>query len=70
MIFKAAPIEKLACTIDTGTMVIHHVSGSHQLGRFLLPSITSSTSVFVSLKVTALDVNDMVSVVNYVLIFS
>ena len=39
MMCKAAPFEKLACMIDTDTVAVRHVSGSHQLGRFLLPII-------------------------------
>ena len=70
MMCKAAPFKKLTCTIDTGTAAILLVSGSHQLGRLLLPSIMSSTSAFASLKVTAVDVNAMVSVENYELSFS
>ena len=35
MMCKAAPFEKLTCTIDTGTVAVRHVSGSHQLGRIL-----------------------------------
>ena len=39
MMCKAAPFETLACMIDTDTVAVRHVSGSHQLGRFLLPII-------------------------------
>ena len=42
MMCKATPFEKLACTIDTGTVAVRHVSGSHHIGRSLLPIIMSS----------------------------
>ena len=32
---KAAPFEKLACTITADLVSIGHVSGSHQLGRIM-----------------------------------
>ena len=47
MMCKAAPFEKLACMIDTDTVAVLHVSGGHQLGRFLLPSIMFSFLVLV-----------------------
>ena len=65
MMCKAAPFEKLACMIDTDTVAVRHVSGSHQLGRFLLPSIMFSLLVLVPLGVRAVHVNAMVSVENY-----
>ena len=62
MMCKAAPFEKLACMIDTDTVAVRHVSGSHQLGRFLLPSIMSCFLGLEPLGARAVDVNAMVSV--------
>ena len=67
MMCKATPFEKLACTIDTGTVAVRHVSGSHQIGRSLLPSIMSSFLVLVLVAVCAMDVNAMVSVETHLL---
>ena len=34
-VIKAAPFEKLACTITTDLAAIGHVSGIHQIGRIM-----------------------------------
>ena len=70
MMCKATPFEKLACTIDTGTVAVRHVSGSHQLGRFLLYLCMSSFLGLEPLCAPVVHVNAMVSVKNYELSFS
>ena len=68
MMCKAAPFKKLHWIINSGTIGVRHVSDSLRFGRFGHEDITSSTSVFATLKVTAVD-NVVMGVENCLLSF-